>query len=66
MRAVTKGTWAGGSFEAWMREVDREVGLLVGLSYLDLPDLAYRDMYESGKSAKAAAKKAVRNAGGEM
>lgn len=54
------------TFEEWLKEVDREVKAVVGMSYQDLEDCPYSDWYESGKSAKSAAKKAIKNAGGEM
>ena len=50
------------SFEEWMAKADRAVGLK-GLSIYDLPDMDYRTMYDEGMSPKAAARKALRNAG---
>jgi hypothetical protein len=52
------------SFAQWMQEVDSIISAKIGLSSADLPDLAYMDMWENGKSAKSAAAKALR-VGGE-
>ena len=51
------------SFGEWMNKVNDAVETKVGLSMLDLPDMNYADMYESGVGAKRAANKAVKNAG---
>ena len=48
------------TYEEWMREVDREVQNLVGLSASDLADYAYRDAYDAGSSPKSVAKRAIR------
>jgi hypothetical protein len=53
-----------GGFVDWMMKVDRAVIAKAGLSYLDLPDQPYRDWYEAGLSAKSAAARAIRGAGG--
>jgi Family of unknown function (DUF5419) len=50
------------TFEQWMKEVDKQVSLLVGLSYQDLPDICYRDLYDDGVSTKSAAKQAIKGA----
>lgn len=50
------------SFNEWMREVDSIIDNKIGLSSADLPDQAYMDMWENGKSAKSAAAKALRSA----
>ena len=33
-------------FNGWLRDVDRVLGGLVGLSHLDLPDALWRDWYD--------------------
>jgi hypothetical protein len=53
-------------FDAWLRRVDQEVGNLTGLSYLDLPDVSYWDMFDEGRTPRYAARKAVREAGGDL
>jgi hypothetical protein len=45
------------SFDDWMKDVDRYVGYLLGLSYLDLPDAPFRDWYDDGLAPLGAAKK---------
>lgn len=50
------------SFEDWMKAVDRAVDQRTGMSVYDLPDMPFRDWYDSGKSAVAAAAKAISNA----
>ena len=50
-------------FEAWLKKVDEWCEKLAGLSYRDLSDVCYADMFEDGVSPKAAAKKALRNDG---
>jgi hypothetical protein len=35
-------------FMLWMREVDRVLQYVYGVSADDLPDMAYRDYYEDG------------------
>ena len=51
-------------FETWLKLVDVEVASRCGLSYMDLPDWRYADAYEDGMSAKTAARRAIRAAGG--
>lgn len=50
------------TFEAWMRAVDVAVAALVGLSVRDLPDFAFRDAFDSGRSPAGVAKAVVRAA----
>lgn len=52
------------TFDEWMIEADRECEALVGLGLLDLPDVAFRDMYDDGESPLTAAKTAILEAGG--
>ena len=47
------------SFNYWMREVDRELELSYGVTSADLPDVLYRDWYESGMDAGEASHRAV-------
>ena len=51
------------TFESWMKNVDQIITATIGLSALDLPDVCYADWFENGMSAKAAARKAIKNAG---
>ena len=53
------------TFDEWMREVDAEVRRRTGLSWQDLNDTNYAEMYEQGKSPKVAASKAIRLSGSE-
>jgi hypothetical protein len=51
------------TFEQWMKAVDQVVGeIAFGLSLYDLPDLNYRDLYDSGATAQDAAEEALENA----
>lgn len=50
-----------GSFEAWMKAVDRIVYLLAGCSAHDLSDQPYAVWHEDGMSPKTAARRAVRS-----
>jgi hypothetical protein len=49
-------------FSFYRREVSRLVEAKTGLSLDDLPDVAIRDWYDDGVSAKSAASRAIRNA----
>lgn len=51
------------TFDEWMKRVDAHVSRICGLSYSDLPDIAYRDMYDDGASPKEAAQEALAEAG---
>lgn len=51
-------------FDVWMGAVDQAVYAKVGVSVYDLPDVAFRDMYDAGKAAAAAANAAIREARG--
>lgn len=48
-----------GSFEQWMKRVDRAVQT-VGLSVYDLADQPYRDWYEAGHTAAGSARRALK------
>lgn len=51
------------TFEQWMQAVDAAVGnIAFGLSVHDLPDIAFRDLYESGETAQEAAEEALADA----
>ena len=54
------------SFSEWFKDVDGHVYAKAGMSVHDLGDCPYHDWYESGMSAKSAASKAIKNAGGDM
>ena len=49
-------------FSTYRSEVNRLVEAKCGLSLDDLPDVAIRDWYDDGVSAKSAASRAIRNA----
>ena len=51
------------SFDDWMNQVDSEVSRRAGLSIHDLADQPFRDMYDSGRSAKSVASKALKDEG---
>lgn len=48
------------TFDAWMKLVDSLIQRKCGMSAYDLPDCAYHDWYDDGKSAASAAAKAVK------
>lgn len=50
------------TLEQWLQAVDAECIKRIGLSYMDLPDICYADLYEEGVSPKNAAGKAIRGA----
>ena len=50
------------SFEDWMKEVDKELVELCGLTHDVIDDSPYHDWYDQGMRAKTAAKKAFKNA----
>lgn len=47
------------TFEEWMKKVDHLVMAKTGLSYHDLPDLNYHDLYDAGETPWKAAQKAL-------
>lgn len=49
-------------FYRWMRQVDAILMETVGMCSMDLPDIPYRDMFDDKRTAKAAAKRAIREA----
>lgn len=49
-------------FEDWMERVDRAVQNRIGLSYLDLPDVAYWDYFEDGMTPTQVAKIVIQEA----
>jgi hypothetical protein len=49
-------------FDKWMKLVDEAVYARIGCSVHDLPDMPYRDWYDEGLRALAAARKAIRAA----
>lgn len=52
------------TFEEWLKQVDNEVWKRAGCSLYGLSDCCLIDWYEKGITAKRAASKAIRNAGG--
>jgi hypothetical protein len=62
----TGTTKATATFPDWMAKVDRLIGHVCGASADDLSDCCYADWYDSGMSAGTAARKAIKNAGGEI
>jgi hypothetical protein len=48
------------SFAAWMSKVDDILIDKVGIDSSDLADIAYMDLWESGKSPSVAANKAIK------
>ena len=51
------------SYDAFMKRVDRVIEHECGLSYLDLPDYAYRDAYDDDADPRETALQALDNAG---
>ena len=43
------------TFDAWMKKVDHRIKAMVGLSYRDLPDRNWRDMFDAGWGPREAA-----------
>ena len=51
------------TFDQWMQDVDQVVGAIAfGLSVHDLPDINFRDLFDSGATAQDAAEEALENA----
>ena len=55
----------GKTFEQWFSQVNAEISRKTGLTTDDLPDMCYLEMYEDGLTAPRAARKAIKNAGGD-
>ena len=53
------------TFETWMAQVDRYLDVLCGLTSDDLADCSYHDWFDDGMTAQRAARKAIRENGGE-
>lgn len=51
------------SFDEWLKEVDKEVIRLSGVSYQDLADQTWWDWWNDGYGAKEAAREALENEG---
>ena len=48
------------TFEEWMQAVDAAVSnIAFGLSVHDLPDIAFRELYDSGETAQEAAEEVL-------
>ena len=54
------------SFAGWMESVNARLSAGIGLTSDDLPDICYRDLYETGSSPGSAARIALNNARSEM
>lgn len=54
------------TFEAWLAKVDAAIRAKTGLTLRDLDDCPYADWYEDGVSPATAAKRAIKNAGGDF
>lgn len=52
-----------GSFEDWMRQVDREMIRVSGIGHMDIGDQLWHDWYDDGISPKEAAEDALRSEG---
>ncbi len=50
-------------FDEWMKQLDKAVSDLSGLSAHDLADQPYRDWFDSGYSPEDAAREALKNEG---
>ena len=50
------------TFEKWMEKVDACLVRRVGVSSADLPDVPYRDLYDTGSTSEEAADEAIENA----
>lgn len=53
-------------FQAWLERVEKVLDHLAGCSIHDLPDYCYRDAYDDGVRPVAAARRAIRAAGGDF
>jgi uncharacterized Zn finger protein (UPF0148 family) len=49
------------TFDVWMAKVDDTLVRKVGVSSADLPDVCYRDMYDTGSTPEEAADEAIEN-----
>ena len=54
------------SFEKWMKGVDAVTTYACGLSYMDLADNCYRDMFDDGMTFAEAANDTLKNEGFEI
>jgi hypothetical protein len=54
------------TFEQWLKQVDRELNKLIGLSHGDLADKLWRDWYEDEMSPADAAREAAQAEAEEM
>ncbi len=50
------------TFEQWLDAVDAAIDAQIGLTSMDLPDVAYRDWYDDGLPPSRAAAKAIKYA----
>lgn len=61
--AAWTAAYEKGTFNAWMRQVDRVIDRIAGVSYEDLTDQPYREWYDAGTSPKRAAARALADNG---
>ncbi len=54
------------TFEAWMAMVNKIVSAVIIVDTSDLPDMPYSQWYEEGVRTTTAAKRAIREAGGDF
>ena len=47
------------TFEQWMDSVDQAVDDSIGCSVYDLPDFAFRDAYDDGRTPEAVAREVI-------
>lgn len=62
-RKVERYKEQAGSFEDWMRQVDRAMIRISGIGYMDIGDQLWHDWYDDGVSPKEAAEDALRSEG---
>ncbi len=53
----------GLTFDQWIKLVDKEVVKRVYIGYLDIPDVDYRSLFDSGESPSDAAEYALDESG---
>lgn len=64
--SVVKVNENGVTFADWMKQVNRAVETIVGLSADDLPDWHYWDSWDSGDNPGFAAREVIENACDDM
>jgi hypothetical protein len=56
---VSHAFYNDSNFQNWMQAVDRAVSARLGVSTLDLADMAYRDWYDDGLAPAEAAAEVI-------